>query len=161
MGIVMMIIYRLVLLLLLTGMAHAQPVTGTVKRVADGDTLTVCGSGLSLDFNCVSVRIFALNTPEKRICRKGVKNTSSCETCRIGAQKGVIATGVARRLAPVGSQVTLIPHGWDRHRRIVAEVTLPDGRDWREVMINGDYGVDYPCPKGRCGRQPRPWCADE
>lgn len=140
--------------------APAAPVkvTGVVAKVADGDTLTVCDTGLSQIQQCHTVRVYNLNTPEKRLCAPGDTQMKQCEPCAKGARLGVIAAGEARRMAPIGTSVKLTVHGTDRYGRVVADVTLAGGADWAKTMIARGSGAPYPCPNGHCSARPRPWC---
>lgn len=150
------------LLCLIAMPAPAAPlpskVTGVVAKIADGDTLTVCDTGLSQIQQCHTIRVNNLNTPEKRLCKPGDTGMKQCEPCAKGARLGVIAAGEARRMAPIGSRVTLTVRGSDRYGRVVADVMLPNGTDWAKTMIARGNGAPYPCPNGHCAARPRPWC---
>ena len=135
-----------------------DPVSGTVQRVSDGDTLTVCGTKINAMKDCIPVRVNGLNTPEKRVCLPNDTEMKQCEPCVKGARLGVIAMGAAKRMAPAGALVNLKPIGLDRYGRLIADVTLPSGEDWAGAMIAKGYGAPYPCPGGKCVKRPRPWC---
>ncbi len=99
-----------------------------------------------------------LNTPEKRLCKPGDTQMKQCEPCAKGARLGVIAAGEARRMAPIGTRVTLTVYGADRYGRVVADVALTDGSDWAKRVIESGNGVPYLCQNGHCPSRPRPWC---
>lgn len=126
-----------------------------VSRVMDGDTLKAC----SLRKSCVTVRVNALNTPEKRLCKSSdMPKMSSCEPCAAGASLGVQASKYASALFARQPQVRLKTIGKDKYGRTVADVILWDGRNYADVIKDKGLGADYPCPNGRCKKRPRPWC---
>jgi endonuclease YncB( thermonuclease family) len=147
----------LFLIMLFLPVAAAAPVVrGTVGHVSDGDTLTVCGTGIEALRACVPVRVKGINAAEKRLCKAGDAVMAACEPCRRGAQMGVLAAAEAKRRFPPGSPVELLITGRDRDR-YVAEVR-GGGKDWATTMIDAGLAVPYPCRNGRCGKRPRPWC---
>lgn len=90
---------RTVLLLLLfcPAIAHAWP--ATVMSVTDGDTLRVapCGDRSAV----VAVRLYGIDAPEKD-------------------QTGGIEAGLAlKALAPVGTEVEIVPMDFDHYGRVV------------------------------------------
>jgi micrococcal nuclease len=97
---------------------------GTVSRVVDGDTLDVrLGNGKR-----ERVRLIGIDTPE------------------VGQCYFRQATLEARRLA-LGRRVRLVGDTSqaqrDRYSRLLAYVTLPDGRDFGRVLIRGGFGRVY------------------
>lgn len=82
-----------------------------VIKVPDGDTITVEYSG-----GTARVRIFAIDSPETK------------------QNYGREAGDLARSLL-MGATVELRVQTKDRYQRLVAEVVLPDGRDYGRIML--------------------------
>src|SRR5690606_34629252 len=79
------------------------------------------------------VRARHFNTPEKG-------DLAECEFERIKAAQ---ATEAARRLLPRGAVVRLANFGRDRYGRLLATITLADGRDLAAEMIGAGLAVPY------------------
>jgi endonuclease YncB( thermonuclease family) len=98
----------------------------TVDYVHDGDT-PVCTFRVAGDVGFVRTRIRVdhINAPES------------------GTPAGDDATAFAKTLVAPGDTVTLTSHGplgsRDNYGRFVAVVTLPDGRDWGQVMLDSGH----------------------
>jgi micrococcal nuclease len=97
---------------------------GTVAKVVDGDTIDVRVSPLRRE----RVRLIGIDTPERGACYSGP------------------ASAEARRLA-LGKRVRLVGDRTqarrDRFRRLLAYVTLPNGKDLGRQLILGGYGSVY------------------
>lgn len=94
--------------------ADVQPVT----RVIDGDTFT---------------------TPEGKV------RVLVMDSCESGTQGGDLATSDAHLLLD-GNSVTLTAqpgHNKDGYGRLLRYVTLPDGRDYADVMLGYDHTAVY------------------
>ena len=102
-------------LLSLLGAARAEEFSGTVVRVADGDTITV-----QRDSHAMTVRLVGIDAPEK------------------GQAYGQGAKQFAASLA-FGQTVTVRVSGHDRYRRIVGEVILPDGRSLNHELVRAGF----------------------
>ena len=105
------------LLLLLSSLAAfaAQPFTGRVVRVVDGDTVTVETLG-----HIVTVRVFGIDCPEKN------------------QPGGSHATWFTNQMV-MGRTVEVAGHSTDRYSRVVGEIGLADGRDLgRELVRTGN-----------------------
>lgn len=94
----------------------------TVLRVIDGDTF---GANIPLGWNAglvnVRVRIDKINAPEN------------------STPEGQAATEFIQGLVSVGDVLTITSAGslgrLDNYGRVLADVTLKDGRDWGQVML--------------------------
>jgi endonuclease YncB( thermonuclease family) len=89
----------------------ADDFSGKVVGVSDGDTITVLR-----DRTPVKVRVFRIDAPET------------------GQDFGSRAKAVTSELA-FGKVVTVHPRTRDRYGRIVADVTLPDGRSLNHELV--------------------------
>lgn len=98
----------------------------TVVRWIDGDTVEL---RVDLWFYITiqpKFRVLGLDTPEK------------------GKPGYVEATAFAEELAPVGTKVAIRSHKADSFGRWLADIQLPDGRNYTLVMIYAGLGVAYP-----------------
>lgn len=118
-----------------------SPVVGRVLWVIDGDTFQIGHAGAP-EGEPVRARLF--DTPEKG-------DRAHCESERVKARQ---ATALARSLLPRGSRVGLADFGRDRYSRLLARVTLADGRDLAAQMIGAGLAQPY-----SGGRKPD-WCPD-
>jgi len=114
---------------------------GRVLWVIDGDTFQISHAGAP---EGEPVRARHFDTPEKG-------DRAHCEAERVKARQ---ATAFARSLLPRGSTVGLADFGRDRYGRLLARLTLPDGRDLAAVMIEAGLAQPY-----TGGRKPD-WCAE-
>lgn len=100
------------------------PYRATVIKVHDGDTATLqidLGFGLTQVLNC---RMFGINAPE------------------LSTDAGKQARDFAQTLLTLGMLVTVVSHGWDKYGgRFDGSVTLPDGRDFSQVMLDTGHAV--------------------
>lgn len=100
------------------------PYFAAVQDVYDGDTIHVnidLGFGLDLALRC---RVFGINAPE------------------LEEQAGKDAREFALTLLPAGEAIMVVSHGWDKYGgRFDGEITLPDGRNFGDVMVQNGYAV--------------------
>lgn len=111
------------------------PYPGLVKNFHDGDTCHVdvdLGFGVILNAYdlkgrpVISCRIYGINAPEL--------NTEAGKASRV----------YAISLCPPQTYVTVLSYGWDKFGgRFDGSITLPDGRDFGEVMISAGQAVSY------------------
>jgi endonuclease YncB( thermonuclease family) len=104
-------------------------VPATVVKVHDGDTLTVVadlGWRISLK---TSVRLFGVNAPE------------------LDTPAGQASLNFVYALVQPGDEVTLVSHkllgATEKYGRVLASVTLSDGRDLSTLLLQNDYAVPY------------------
>jgi len=106
--------------------------TGTlhcVVRVVDGDTIDV-----SMDGRVVRVRLIGINTPETVDPRKTVE----CFGREASEKVKSMLTGKFVRIETDASQGK-----YDKYRRLLAYVYLPDGTLFNELMISEGYAYEY------------------
>jgi micrococcal nuclease len=105
------------------------PYPARVVTVHDGDTCTLdidLGFQVTLRYNC---RAYGINAPEL--------NTAA----------GKLARDFARIILPALSTVTVTSHGWDKYGgRFDGTITLPDGRDWADVMVTAGHAAPLTYP---------------
>lgn len=99
-----------------------------VLDVHDGDTAHFdIDQGFGVHQVELRCRVYGINAPE------------------LSTAAGVAARDFARSLLPIGSVVTVRSKSWDKYgERYDGQITLPDGRDFGEVMIAEGYAVPYP-----------------
>ena len=99
-------------------------VPATVVRVVDGDTIAVdLDLGWRVYRNDEHLRIAGINAPER--------NT----------RKGKAAAAYARELLPEGVVVTVVSQAKPTFTRTVGSITLPDGRDFADAMVEAGHAV--------------------
>ncbi len=125
-----------VLLLVLAGAALAAEPTGLVTWIYDGDTIEVAGFG--------RVRLLGIDTPEREaserdafLLRQGVPEPVLRRIAR-QALEFTIAEAKGRRVT-----LTFDGDRRDRHGRLLAYVTLPDGRLLNRVLVEQGLAVVY------------------
>lgn len=100
-----------------------------VTRVVDGDTLRVDINGVN-----ESIRVIGINTPETEYSSLGAE----CFGPEATEHARTLLEGTSVQLTPDDSQDSR-----DKYNRILAYVTLPDGRDFGQVMIADGYAYEY------------------
>ncbi len=106
-----MVIRVAIILLFAVAVALAQPVTGVVTHVRDGDTFL-----LRTAADSVAVRVYAVDCPERG--------------AHFYRESKAFATALL-----LGNTVTVDTLYRDKYRRIVGAVTLADGRDRATELI--------------------------
>jgi len=101
----------------------------------DGDTVDLL---VDLGFEISvkkRVRVYGLNTPETRS-----KNAAE-------KAAGVKAKRFAEAIAPAGCEVKVVSHKaakeQEKFGRWLADITTPDGKDFRAEMLAARHGVEY------------------
>lgn len=119
----------------------------TAVKVIDGDTLKVHVAGWPAPFDPIDVRIYGVDAPEHQ---KPPAQTK-CEVAL-----GLKASAFAKTLVVPGEALSVTWSGkHDKYGRLLGSVTLPDGRDWAQVMIASKLGRPY----GADGRLRKArWC---
>lgn len=102
------------------------PYPAKINDWHDGDTCHLdvdLGFGLVLALSC---RCYGINAPE------------------LATAKGPAARTAALALAPVGTTVTVLSHGWDKYGgRFLGEITLADGEPFAHAMIDAGHAKPY------------------
>ncbi len=115
-----------------------------VKRVVDGDTITLHGGS-----SAITVRLIGIDTPESRINKKTRRdsNRSGMDLNKIVAQ-GRLATSFVKTLIAKGDRVTLEYdlQRHDKYGRTLAYVYLSDGRMLNEMIIGSGYASPLTIP---------------
>ena len=106
-------------LVLLPALGHAEPFTGTVVGISDGDTLNVLRAG-----KAVKVRLHGVDTPEKAQA--------------FGTRAHQFTSALA-----FGTEVTVVVRDTDRYGRLVGEVLLPDGRSLNQELVKAGMAWWY------------------
>lgn len=105
------------------------PYPATVVDWHDGDT---CHVDLDLGFGIhlmapVACRLWGIDAPELKL------------------EEGKVSRDYARELCPPGTDVTVVSHGWDKWKgRFDGQLTLPDGRDFSQAMLDAGQAVPLP-----------------
>jgi len=117
--------------------AETYPVEATSQKntlykvlsVTDGDTFKVSIKGV-----VESVRVLGINTPETKYSNRGVE----CFGAEASSYATTLLENTSVQLTSDDSQDTR-----DKYGRLLAYVTLPDGRDFGQVMIADGYAYEY------------------
>ncbi len=111
------------------GITSAESVaTGFVVRVFDGDTLLV-----RIEGRYEKVRLVGIDTPEKDgpyTTLEPYGNEATARTMELALKKVV-------KLSYGGSTMR------DKYKRLLAHVTLPDGRILNEILLNEGFAEAY------------------
>lgn len=119
------------------------PVMAEIVQVIDGDTLLVTAHPWLGVMVTTRVRLIGVDTPE-RGGRAGCPAESA-----LAEQAGA----AVRAALPEGSIVRLSGIRPDKYgQRVVASVTLADGRDLSDLLMKAGYAVAYD------GKRKTPWC---
>lgn len=122
-------------MLLAAALAAAITYQGTVLKVIDGDTIKVHVAGFPAFVDPIDVRIYGLDTPEHVM----PPAKAACEVAL-----GLKAKAYAVQLVAPGKVVAIHWAGRrEKYGRLLAAVTLPDGRDWAATLIAAKLGRAY------------------
>jgi micrococcal nuclease len=97
----------------------------TVIRWVDGDTLTMMVDQWFDDFKRITCRVLGINTPER------------------GKPGYTEATEYGESFAPPGTTIAIRTYKPDSFGRWLAEVQLPDGREYAAEILDLELGVPY------------------
>lgn len=110
------------------------PYTGLVDKIEDGDTVYV---GLVVDHDVG----FDLHLAARIYARVRVLGINSPE---LSTAEGKAARAYAEVLLPVGTTVQVLSQHWDKYGgRVDGSITLPDGRDYGQVMLASGHARPY------------------
>lgn len=130
-------LYLLLAIFLQAGSCLATgEITGEVRWVYDGDTLEVAGAG--------KVRLLGIDVPEReesdrdRFLRDQGVPSERLRAVAAAALRFNIDTVKGKKV-----RLTFDDERRDRHGRLLAYVTLPDGRLLNRVLIEKGYAVVY------------------
>lgn len=99
-------------------------VPATVVSVVDGDTVhLILDLGWHISYGPARARISRINAPE------------------LSTPDGVVARDFAAGLLPAGLRVTFASHSLDKYGRPLGAITLPDGRDFAQVMLDAGHAT--------------------
>ena len=131
------------LTVLLSTSAFANPYDMKVTKVTDGDTIRVEATWMPPELgNDIAIRILGIDTPEKG-------GRASCEK---EAKLGEEATAFAKSIIKVGDIVQVHYHHWDKFGgRIDADVFV-NGANFAQMQI--DKGLARPY----FGEKKKSWC---
>lgn len=104
-------------------------VPAIVHRIIDADTIVVTADlGWRIQLK-TSVRLFGVNAPE------------------LNTAEGQAALHFVQAILQPGDEVLVVSHkllgNTDKYGRVLASLTLPDGRDLSTLLLQGDYAVPY------------------
>jgi micrococcal nuclease len=131
-----LLLLKTFLLLTLAAGSEAADLRGRVEWIHDGDTISVAGVG--------QVRLIGIDTPERKESERDrffVRLGGDGKILRRIAEEALqfnirTVKGITVRLTPDGD-------GRDRHGRLLAYVTLPDGRLLNRILLEKGYAVVY------------------
>jgi endonuclease YncB( thermonuclease family) len=105
---------------------HTWIVPAVVVRVIDGDTVVVHMEVMpGLVLHEAHVRVQGINAPE------------------MNTVPGRASYAVAQSLLLVNTLITITMNDTDKFGRVLGKITMPDGRDFGQVMIDGGHAVVY------------------
>lgn len=115
-----------------------------VVEVTDGDTVRVMVPAFAaVPVGSWSLRVAGIDTPERRM---------PPAKCALEVRRGLAASTYAHALLKPGDRIGFTWLGPDKYFRIVAAITLPDGRDFGTAMIGAGLAAPYE------GGTKRNWC---
>jgi endonuclease YncB( thermonuclease family) len=111
------------------------PYPARCAAIHDGDTLTL---DIDLGFDHIisgqdfngktrlACRVFGINAPE------------------LSTQAGKDALAYAQTIIKPGDRCSVLSHGWDKYGgRFDGQITLPDGTDFGQQMLNSGHAVPF------------------
>ena len=111
-----------------------------IIRISDGDTIWV--ENLKTHEK-IKVRIWGIDTPEKR---KGKKLTKDIKKCKVNAEEmlylGKLASKHAHQYLYPGEVIEVIPKGYGYYKRLLGKVIV-NGEDYGLLMVKDGYSCVY------------------
>jgi endonuclease YncB( thermonuclease family) len=99
-------------------------VPATVLRLVDADTpILLLDLGWYVSYGPARVRVAHINAPE------------------LPTPEGIAARSFAAAMLPVGLKVTFASHSLDKYGRPLGAITLPDGQDFGQAMLDSGHAV--------------------
>lgn len=134
----------------LSCLLFASPVFADVQArvlyVIDGDTFKA-RINVGDQFYQTSVRVAHIDTPE----------TKYGYLCEAERRAGYAATRFAKQLLPINKKVKLAKIRPGKYSgRVIAEVQLPNGHDYGEIMLQSGHAIPY-----EGGWKRKVWCDDK
>ena len=122
----------------------ALALVAVVLSVTDGDTLRARIPAWPYPFDVMGIRIYGIDTPESQ------RNRAKCVD---EVESGLRAKAFARANLKPSERFQFRFRSFDKYGgRVVASVTLPDGRDFASVMIAAGHARAYD------GKRKGSWC---
>lgn len=116
----------------------------TVERIIDGDTLVVVVEGVRQH-----IRLIGVDSPESRLNHRTTLQAQQAAT----TEKHIIKMGACARsfittLLPVGQRIEIEVdrRKYDKYRRILAYIYLPNGTMINETLISAGYAYPLTIP---------------
>lgn len=133
----------LVLVLLASQSAHANPYDWKITKVIDGDTVQVEAKFLPIELKQVlSIRVLGVDTPEKAPRAK----------CAVEASKAKAASAFTREQVAKATVKQINIKGWDKYGgRVLGDVVL-DGKSLKDLLIQNGHARAYD------GGAKQSWC---
>jgi endonuclease YncB( thermonuclease family) len=182
----MKIFAALLLLFVVYGEGRAADVpsntfTCPLVSVGDGDTVCVSCDGWPLVFANSCIRVAEIDAPEKTCAKtqadKKDKTKKSCVTltgkaakeakrgakCDEEKRRGLISAAWAKKHFSNADEITFTirmdrgDKGLDNSRRILADVMLPDGKDWAKEAVRTGMAAYYDPDVSKSFDKPD-WC---
>lgn len=114
--------------------AESKTISATVLYVIDGDTFRALVEKPSGGVFETSVRVAHIDTPE-------TKYGYECEAER---RAGYVATHFAKELLPRNTNIVLAGMRPGKYEgRVIAEVLLPNGKDYGQIMLQSGHAIPY------------------
>jgi len=132
------------LLLIIPAFSVSASEKAVVKKISDGDTITVLSGG-----STIKIRLIGIDAPESRQNQKALKDSgrSGNDLEAILAQ-GKQATVFLKSVLQKGDTVSLEFDSvrYDKYGRTLAYVYLSDGRMLNDLMISSGYASPMTIP---------------
>jgi len=128
---------KYLIFILLLSVSAAAADKAVVKKIVDGDTITVISHG-----KYIKVRLIGIDTPESSENKKALHDSGrSGKDVKTIISQGKQATAFVKSVLRKGDTITLEfdIEKYDKYGRTLAYVYLSDGRMLNEVIISSGY----------------------